>query len=381
VGLACIIPAKHFKSLKQYYTIIASLIVVVCFTVLAWSTVISGQYISYADYNEAYQIDSELPVCSNMHLQTDHLANEGISGLGMILHTIGRDFKMYSSGYIGTFGWMDTHLPAWFFYIAYGIIFIIAVSENNKGHRITWKNKIIFFSCFSISVVLIVLSQYLLWECVGNDFVSVIQGRYLIPVAPLLFMLFSAPFKISNWITVLIVVSFSLFSILFSVFRIYDRYFSYAFKKPATIFCDMDRKRWGPYFKTSSVNIYLAGAELQSDESSISGKHSCKLSNDHPYGSGLLYYGGEKGDSIITEVWLYGQDGDIVMSGFNGTDSMFHASSKVVETNDQGWKKIRCDYTLRYDMNGYPLSIFLQNTGRDPVYFDDMTITILQSHE
>lgn len=372
--LICIIPKSKFKSGKTYYVNLISICLIVFIVMVTWSSVVTRNYIAYADYNPEFRKNAAMPVCSNMHLQKEEIQIDWLSTCKIIPNTILRDFNMYSSGFIGTFGWMDTHLPGWIISLSYIIIFIVAIAERNSGLHLEIKNKIIFLIAFMLSWLLLIISQYLIWECVGNDFVSVIQGRYLIPIAPLFFMLFGVPVSFKGkFISILAVVS-SVFFLTFSIFSIHDRYYKYVFDKPVTISCNFDGTRWGNYFKTSHPKTYFTGAGYQSDERSLSGEFSCILDHDSPYGPALLLYGGEMDDQIVAEVWIYGSGGQIAIGGFNGTDSIFYTGCNVIETS-KGWQKIHSEFSLLHNMYGYPLQIFLWNPAREKVYFDNMQVS------
>jgi uncharacterized membrane protein len=93
----------------------------------------------------------------------------------------------YLAGYIGSLGTNDMPLPKFILYFSY--IFILAVSllEKNK-FKLNFKQKGLLLFAGVSSFIFLLLSQHLTWDCVGEGIVDVVQGRYLIPLFPLIFV-------------------------------------------------------------------------------------------------------------------------------------------------------------------------------------------------
>ncbi|MGO3518277.1 MAG: DUF2142 domain-containing protein [Acetobacter cibinongensis] len=96
---------------------------------------------------------------------------------------------------IGVLGWLDTPLPPWF-YLSILVIFpaIILVSVSPFLRKETLPQTKIVSAITIISTLLCIgsvfLSLYIIWTVVGWPRVEGVQGRYFLPIIPLLALLF-----------------------------------------------------------------------------------------------------------------------------------------------------------------------------------------------
>ena len=92
--------------------------------------------------------------------------------------------------YIGVLGWMEVRLPIIYYMLTIIILLSIAVFDNNKRVSINSGQKILSFSVFIMGLILFLFTMYLSWNEVGDEIVNNMQGRYFIPIVPLLIMIF-----------------------------------------------------------------------------------------------------------------------------------------------------------------------------------------------
>jgi len=92
--------------------------------------------------------------------------------------------------FIGRLGWLDTPLPGLFIISAYIVLFFVACSGNALRIRMSLKSRMILFICFCAICFCLSTLMYLSWSPAGAEINSGIQGRYLIPAAPVFFALF-----------------------------------------------------------------------------------------------------------------------------------------------------------------------------------------------
>jgi uncharacterized membrane protein len=124
-------------------------------------------------------------------------------------------------------GWLDVGgFPAFFYCLAYAVMFIVAYCDVSMP--LTLMQRIVFLALAYASYLLIVSLIYLTGMKVGAINVVGIQGRYLIPFAPLLFLACQSskpgqePFKINApGVTIL----WQLIAILFTTLFLLDRYY------------------------------------------------------------------------------------------------------------------------------------------------------------
>ena len=228
-----------------------------------------------------------------------------------------------------------------------------------------------------MSIVLVLLSQHLTWDCVGSSFISTIQGRYFIPIFPLLFIsLNNSKLNHQNFVR-LVVIVFTVIILLISVKILYERYYVIAEFDKINIYCDSEEIS-NNYFRTSNSKIFLEGGMTQSDRIARSGNYSAQLTSKWPFGYTYRFYNGNIGDKVEVEVWRFGDSGSIVFAGESGK-KFYLATSEVVESEESGWNKLSFQYTFKSNMFGKEAAIYIFNNSNDTCYFDDLSIVISKS--
>ncbi len=105
--------------------------------------------------------------------------------LNTIRNTMVGNIYFYVESMIGKLGWLDTKLPDTLIlmYILLGFLIVLVISKY-----FTKRERILAFSTFILGVILILSSLYAIWTPVGAPVIGGVQGRYLLPLAPLAFM-------------------------------------------------------------------------------------------------------------------------------------------------------------------------------------------------
>jgi len=99
-----------------------------------------------------------------------------------------RFFFRYVAQYIGTVGHVDTPLPAWFHCLHALVLVGVASFSVSPGSRaLGLRPRLLCLAVWLLIGLLISTIGYLTWTKVGDDWV-IIQGRYFIPIGPLLFL-------------------------------------------------------------------------------------------------------------------------------------------------------------------------------------------------
>jgi uncharacterized membrane protein len=118
--------------------------------------------------------------------------------------------------FIGVLGWLDTRLPTIITISYQHILVLVALVSSQADFVISAARKRLIFLVFMGTVFLVYLSQYIIWAPVGATVVDGVQGRYLIPVAPLFFLLLDNQrfsLKLSSTAFGAAIVYFSLFAL------------------------------------------------------------------------------------------------------------------------------------------------------------------------
>ena len=176
--LLYLIPDKCFQNKKDKYIKITGLAVFVIIINLIWLLISSTYLVEFQ------------PGVNSME-QVKYILKAPIYYL-KVLHSTYDNYGIYylltsTGSYLGYF---NIHLSET--YILFYVMFIIytALRENNKKKLILNQFQKIFVTLILISCFLLIsTSLYVQWTAVGEIMISGIQGRYFIPLIPLLLLL------------------------------------------------------------------------------------------------------------------------------------------------------------------------------------------------
>ena len=144
------------------------------------------------------QTTQQSNIISNSSQQISFIIHNPFSFISILFNTIGQKCFEYFSGLIGKLGWVDTNFPMPFYFIFFYIILIVAIFEGSFAHKINFKMKLIII-VISITIISgIFAGLYIFWTSiplfggVGAAIIDGVQGRYFLPILPLVLLLFSS---------------------------------------------------------------------------------------------------------------------------------------------------------------------------------------------
>lgn len=212
IGMLLIVPRNKTAPLKAHYLAITAIISICVISALAWTRIADSLYIPYVPYSSSR--DQLRVIIENPYFYFKVIAG--------IWNTPGIDL-IYE--FIGILGWLDTKFPRW--YYALYLLGILSATLSEPRPALEKNRTYYILISFSLvtSFMLVVTAVYLYWTPVGLDKVAV-QGRYFIPLSPLIILLisnnatkFKLPFRNS------LVYLFSLFSSVLMLFQLVNRYY------------------------------------------------------------------------------------------------------------------------------------------------------------
>jgi uncharacterized membrane protein len=224
VALVLIIPSPKFSSLRHRLITLSLIAVVTIGTAALWNSMVNTLYTPYAEYNKDH-VDFSMMSMGNMKEQKAYIFSHGGYIFTVVKKTLSAAFNMYYKGYIGTFGWLDTELPLWLIRSMYLLLFFVAIAGGEAGIRIKPFARLVIALAFVLSFFMLILSQHLTWDMVGSGVVMNIQGRYLIPFAPLFFLLLYNKRLSAKKVVIPVVMIASLFALIYSSYTMHARYF------------------------------------------------------------------------------------------------------------------------------------------------------------
>lgn len=150
--------------------------------------------------------------------------------LATILITIKEAILEWYMGTIALFGWSDTIIPI-YGYIIMPIIIFLSSFFNDKNETLTeiclLKNKMLYFTITFLFTLMTFTVCYLLFSYADYKLIHNIQGRYLVPIIPLVYLLFSSKIKINYRPLKILSLSFYVYIILICCINIVKRFYQY----------------------------------------------------------------------------------------------------------------------------------------------------------
>jgi len=215
--LCFLIPKYKIGNKTKYFTICLVLILTSVFAWTSWSLVIKEIYVP---------LRLDLPTVGE---QAQFITSHPVKFALILLNDFNVNLEPYLKQFIGVLGWLDTPLPS-ILYMSYApILLFVALIDNCTNVSIMLKDKLKIFAILLSSIFLVYLLTYLSWSSiVGQKVVEGIQGRYFIPLAPLLFLLFynkKISLNICSKNLSLVIVFYSLFALTISLSVIINRYY------------------------------------------------------------------------------------------------------------------------------------------------------------
>jgi hypothetical protein len=114
--------------------------------------------------------------------QLHFLLSSPFTVLSIALHTIETHYWFYVTSLFGIFGWLDTRLADWFYYIAFLCTSAVLVATATEKQENLLRCQVPFACGGVLAVALTFGALYLSWTPVGAAVVAGVQGRYFIPI-------------------------------------------------------------------------------------------------------------------------------------------------------------------------------------------------------
>lgn len=200
-GLLVLVP----KSGKDFILLLLCSLpgLILCFL---WMHLIRDLQLGYDQYNHQWRDFTALAQGADLNKQLDYVMTNPGSSISRIKNSILLYFSAKSGEYIGVFGWITMPMPNWLVVFTYICLFPVSMFGSSEGYKLRLSHKLVLFIVFTVSLGLNFLAQYLWWTPVGGQH-SAIQGRYLIPIAPLFFLMLQSRWHFKPYVAPIVVIS------------------------------------------------------------------------------------------------------------------------------------------------------------------------------
>ena len=151
-----------------------------------------------------------------------------IAVIKLFISTITASFVKWWAGAIALFGWSDTFIPIYGLFMA-SLILIFSSFFKDREEVVSdvalFKNKVIYFLISFLFFLFTLIVCYLLFSYKEFDFIRNMQGRYLIPLTPLIYLIFASKISVKyDWLKILSIISF-IFLIFMCAVNILNRFY------------------------------------------------------------------------------------------------------------------------------------------------------------
>ena len=169
---------------KNFWTLGAMILFLNLFVSLAWSW-LSIKFSGAELYTNYYLGFAE----TNAAAQKIFLAGHPTEFFAAIINSLIKFWLAYLMNFVGMWGLLwNVTLPI-IFYIFYSIVLIFFALSNDLKFKLGERMILIFAA--AVSTLGFFLVHYLKWSSVGAEFVEGVQGRYFVPLAPMIFFALS----------------------------------------------------------------------------------------------------------------------------------------------------------------------------------------------
>lgn len=123
---------------------------------------------------------------------------------------------------IGTLGWLTIPLPD---AVHFAVIALLIVVALFAGPKLTLAQRVVALIVAIASIITVELSEYIAWTAANANIIEGVQGRYFIPILPLLVIALSRPAEAKRWLQIAIAVVMSIANIV-ALHALWQHYFA-----------------------------------------------------------------------------------------------------------------------------------------------------------
>jgi uncharacterized membrane protein len=372
--LLIMIPARNFKGRRRKLLLIGALVFLVGLLVLWWTTVIKQSYILYQEYNPEVCNIANLAPGANYQAQLIFLSEYPLQAMNVIWNTLTAHFEFYLGSYAGNFGaYLGMPVPHWYTIVLFSALILIAFFEPGGTNFSPLQRGVLGLTSFVLFSA-ITLSLYVVWIRVGGSTVDSIQGRYLIPLFPMVFLAFSSPLQWSG--TRLLVLATVILLNFYVIKSLHHRFVEDNYAQTTRFRCDFEKMNQEELFYTSAPQIQMQGVSCVSARGRNGGRcvaldSACSAAAIFPIANF------RQGDQLIVSVWRKGESGRIVFAGCGGGCEEFYFLDEMPQFEDiEGWSKISMTLVMPVACDN-PLGVlYLSNHAAKKARFDDLDVIV-----
>jgi uncharacterized membrane protein len=172
------IPLWKVGSLRDYVVRGVLVVAAVSLPAAAWTMWAQDHYLPYQIYDTVRPGDQLALVLSR---PWDYLR--------VMLWTYGVNLTWFTWTFIGVLGWLDIFLQPWVYFSFAVVLPFVGLTDGNRHIALSTPARLLFAAVVSVTCTIVLTTMYFTWTPLGARIIEGVQGRYFIPVAPLLLLL------------------------------------------------------------------------------------------------------------------------------------------------------------------------------------------------
>jgi len=215
-----LIPAKRFPSFKKYLLTFGCLITICIVATASWFYIVNS-----LQAKDIY-ISPRADLATSPHLQLKYLLANPFRFLFIFFNDFNWDEhgEDYYTQFVGLLGWLDTRLPDVLILLYYPVLLISIFIKSEPTVSFNAFNRVKIVTIAIASAMLVSLMIYLHWSPINGEVIQGLQGRYFIPLAPLILAALYVPLYDSK-IVKLGIIAFTCFALTTTYKAVAERYY------------------------------------------------------------------------------------------------------------------------------------------------------------
>jgi uncharacterized membrane protein len=211
--LYLLIPIKKIGSSKKYFSLFLLLILLNVIALAGWFILVNNLYKPL--------IQGVLP-----NKQLEFIFYNLIKYLYIVIESYWIHGRGFINSCIGILGWLDTPMPIFYYDLAIAMLFFFAFFDSNNQVNLRISQRLVLLVCVIGTLFIIATMMYMSWTPVGQEVIEGIQGRYFIPISPLIFLVFyNRKFHFKEGYLNIIGSFWVVFSLVLASFILINRYY------------------------------------------------------------------------------------------------------------------------------------------------------------
>jgi len=215
VLLIWLIPATKFSSRRFRWTYLLLLSLGCLLLFGGWAWIVSQIVVPMREVSDPFG-------------QWSGVWHHPLEFLSVLGRTYWRNGALFVVQFFGHLGWLDVILPRTLVFLLGASLLGTALCDHEPKLAVSWGFKAIGLGIALLCVILLSLAIWVTWTAVGSDIIEGLQGRYYVPIALLLLLVF---YNRTRWLNLgprrlsIVTLTTSSFSLCWTLAVVFLRYY------------------------------------------------------------------------------------------------------------------------------------------------------------